>query len=878
LPGWPLAKRVVEVIADRGEAAHPRYRYGSGCVVAGRTVLTAAHVVEDAVRVTVRDPNKVAREAALDPKFVGDVTGPGPDLALVEITDASINVPAMGLAAVDRDSLAADPVRGCHVVGYPAFAEQDGGRFRATADAVGDVPVLSRLARGLLSVQVSQRPRPLPPERTTLGQSEWSGMSGAPVVAAGLLLGVVSEHAPREGSSSITATPLTALEADPAHPHWGRGVPNPDAWWSRLGISGLHALRRLPPRGTEPAYWATVREIHGRTSQLLGRQQELAEFTAFATGAAGYRWLTGGPWTGKTALVAEGVTTALPPSVDTIAYFLSRREADADSNRFLAAVVPQLAYLLNEEPPDRDLDHFRSLWERVTNRAEATGRYLLLVVDGLDEDRRPGGIPSVASLLPTHVGTHAHVLVTSRLKPDVPVGHPLETISPVPLEPFPGAKHLAALARQEIDDLLHGEDQDLAAEVLGVFTAASGALAIDDLATLTADLSSVTPAWARQVDRIITDKAARSLQPVGDRYQFAHSSLLEQAQTAESLRTLRHPDYRRRIHRWADTWRAAGWPILQGEEGMTPRYLLDEYPATLADQPQRLGALLMDGRWVAAVKQHAGTDRLWADLVTALDLGIPDVELSASPAVESLNISPTYLYERVLRHIPDPEVRWLVRYACVVRRVTAEVIRYVLAGLLGMASRGDTRPEELSKEELPACSPEVWLVPANSGGTDVHDDTHAQELFDAFSQEVWLVSRDTDGSLTFRPDIRRVLLPIFRDQPAVKVIHSAAVAYYQTRTDITSRAEELYHRLYLRDSPESLDQRWQPGVEPYLATALDEELPVESQVYLASRLNISLPAEVLQKGNPSRRRTATRGSNGPGHAAMSSWTTYYMSF
>ena len=253
----------------------------------------------------------------------------------------------------------------------------------------------------------------------------------------------MDEHAPREGSSSITATPLTALETDPAHPRWGSGVANPGAWWARLGVSGAQALRRLPARRAEPTYCATVRVIHRRTAQLLGRKRELAQFAAFATGAAGYRSLTGGPWTGKTALVAEGVTTALPPSVDVIAYFLSRREADADSNQFLAAVVPQLAYLLNlnEEPPVPDLHNFRSLWERAINRAEATDRHMLLVVDGLDEDQRPGGIPSVASLLPAYVGTHAHVLVTSRIKPEVPVGHPLETISPVPVKPFPGAEH-----------------------------------------------------------------------------------------------------------------------------------------------------------------------------------------------------------------------------------------------------------------------------------------------------------------------------------------------------------------------------------------------------------------------------------------------------
>ena len=51
-----LAARMVEVIADLGPSAGARYRYGSGCIVRGRTVLTAAHVVADAVSVAVRDP------------------------------------------------------------------------------------------------------------------------------------------------------------------------------------------------------------------------------------------------------------------------------------------------------------------------------------------------------------------------------------------------------------------------------------------------------------------------------------------------------------------------------------------------------------------------------------------------------------------------------------------------------------------------------------------------------------------------------------------------------------------------------------------------------------------------------------------------------
>jgi hypothetical protein len=489
----------------------------------------------------------------------------------------------------------------------------------------------------LLTVQVASSPRPLPPEHITLGESVWSGISGAPVVADGCLLGVVTEQAAREGPSAITVVPLSALEADPAHPGWGPGVSNANEWWARMGtVAGLAGLRRLPSREERPrpAYLATVREIHTRTPELLGRERELADLAAFATGTQGYLWLQGPAWAGKTALVAEAVTTALPPTVDVAVYFLSRRNADADCNRFLAAVVPQLAYLLERNPPVPDVHEFRALWDSAAERATATGRHLLLVVDGIDEDLHPPGVPSVASLLPSKAGGNTHVLVTSRpdsgVPRDIPLKHPLRQTQPVPLEPPEYATELVRLAGQEIHDLLNREDQDLAADVLGVLAAAAGPLSIDDLATLIADSAPASAAWSRRISRFVTEEAARSLQPVGPadhrRYQFAHASLLEQAQAD---RNLDRPDYRRRIDRWADQWREAGWPTPAGEDGMTPRYLLDEYPATLRNQPQRLMALATDIGWVTAAVQTVGVNQVVATFAAAEAVAESPADVSA---------------------------------------------------------------------------------------------------------------------------------------------------------------------------------------------------------------------------------------------------------
>ena len=62
--------------------------------------------------------------------------------------------------------------------------------------------------RGL---QVTSAPRALPPRQEALGESPWSGMSGAAVLAGERLIGVVSEHAPRRGESTITAAGQPAV-------------------------------------------------------------------------------------------------------------------------------------------------------------------------------------------------------------------------------------------------------------------------------------------------------------------------------------------------------------------------------------------------------------------------------------------------------------------------------------------------------------------------------------------------------------------------------------------------------------------------------------------------------------------------------------------
>jgi hypothetical protein len=399
-----------------------------------------------------------------------------------------------------------------------------------------------------------------------------------------------------------------------------QAVASPD----QLELLLYQSLTELPARG-EPAYRATLRQLRGRTV-LQGRETELAAIGAFAAGqpsilappGSQHAWLAGGPWAGKTALLAEAVH-ALPPGVDCVAYFLRRPTGDADRERFLAAVVPQLAWLLDKDPPSPlDVDMFRQLWEQAAQRAREQGRQLLLIVDGLDEDLRPGGY-SVAGWLPGRLpGLPARVLAASRpsrrLPDDVDPAHPLAALAPDKLYTLPDSPHAARLrelADQEITQLLRRADDDLALDVLGLLTAARGGpLAAADLAALTGSRP-----W--KVRGILDGEAARTLQQVGladsPRYTFAHETLLARCQQ----QGVGDPGHTLRIDRWAAAWRDRGWPTARDSEQGTPLYLLDRYPQTLYGDPVRLAALAGDVGWVTAAIQTLGVDAVLAELKTA---------------------------------------------------------------------------------------------------------------------------------------------------------------------------------------------------------------------------------------------------------------------
>ncbi|MFD5475397.1 hypothetical protein [Streptomyces sp. NPDC127105] len=372
-------------------------------------------------------------------------------------------------------------------------------------------------------------------------------------------------------------------------------------------------------------------------TDFQGRESELAQLAAFSAhdvpadcpSASYWRWVAPA-WAGKSALLAHFVLHP-PPGVDVVSFFItSRMAAQNDAAAFCEVVQRQVYAMLGEAEPlstpaTRDEQMLLAL-HRAAQGCAARGRRLVLVVDGLDEDR---GVTagsdghSIAALLPRVPPHGMRILVAGRPHPpvpgDVPADHPLRsTRIDHRLEPSPHAR--AAREDAERDLLRLRDGGGLGWDLAALTVAAGGGLSAPDFAELTG-----SP--ARLVERELSAVNGRSFRrrfghwasagpPV---FLFAHEEIRRGA--AELVTDQELLAHRSRLHRWADCYRRAGWP-----EG-TPEYLLRGYTQLLREQgdTSRLVALACDTRWQEQLWRASGADlEALSTVSAAFDLVLAD--------------------------------------------------------------------------------------------------------------------------------------------------------------------------------------------------------------------------------------------------------------
>ncbi|WP_159058832.1 tetratricopeptide repeat protein [Streptomyces caeruleatus] len=393
-----------------------------------------------------------------------------------------------------------------------------------------------------------------------------------------------------------------------------------------VAVTGDHNQLLLAP-AVRSAYWEQVHRI--APLELVDRADELSDLADFCTADSGpaYTWWRAGAWAGKTALMAWFALHP-PPGVRIVPFFVTARlGAQNDATAYVDVVLEQLAEIAGEGLPayltqsTRDA-HLLRLYGEATRACAARGERLVLLVDGLDEDRgvtTRSGTHSIAGLLPARTEAGMRVMVAGRLNPplpvDVPDDHPLRDPGIVRLlRQSPHAQAIRAEAEKELKQLI--EDGGLEYDLLALVTAAGGGLTAEDLAEL-------TRAVPYRVRDVLRTRAGRTFAVrVDDVYLLGHEEL--QAQAEDMLSAAELSRYRQKLYAWADEWAARGWP-----DG-TPHYLLRGYFRMLwadgdldrmlrcaLDEARHDRMLLLTGGDVAAVNEVRATEELLAERETA---------------------------------------------------------------------------------------------------------------------------------------------------------------------------------------------------------------------------------------------------------------------
>jgi hypothetical protein len=219
------ARRVVQVATvlsqDLGPGAVRSGLRGSGYQISTDAVLTAAHVLKDAISVMVRfvKPDGSSRQ------YIGHVVflDEDADVAVVKIADGDDldEVRPVAFGRIDQ------PAR-CEAIGFPRFkmrqiTSADGRvvQYRDTRHATGVADPLSNVRDGSLEMHVN------PPEYDPDPRhSPWEGMSGATVWCDRRIVGLICEHRQADGLATLTVNPVAR-------------------WNNRLTERQVHDLSRL---------------------------------------------------------------------------------------------------------------------------------------------------------------------------------------------------------------------------------------------------------------------------------------------------------------------------------------------------------------------------------------------------------------------------------------------------------------------------------------------------------------------------------------------------------------------------------------------------------------------------------------------------------
>ncbi|MFB7391134.1 trypsin-like peptidase domain-containing protein [Streptomyces sp. NPDC056191] len=232
--------------------------------------------------------------------------------------------------------------------------------------------------------------------------------------------------------------------------------------------------------------------------------------------------------------------------------------------------------------------------------------------------------------------------------------------------------------------------------------------------------------------------------------------------------------------------------------------------ALAEDLAERIGGHPLSLRLAARTAVTVGDD---SPAIGGLLRGLPSRRRYFDRQVDQMLIQGT-LYDRILKHIAEEDVRALVQAGLALRFITPDLVREVLAGPAGL---------------------------------EVATAAEARRLYGLLTSRVDLMESAGPDAIRHRADLRAIMLRLSDSARTdlMRAVDRSAVAYYAAREGARNRAEEIYHRLRLGENPRTVEERWDPGVAVYLGGSTHLEMPHRSAAFLLGRIGGHVPDQIM---------------------------------
>ena len=160
-----------------------------------------------------------------------------------------------------------------------------------------------------------------------------------------------------------------------------------------------------------------------------------------------------------------------------------------------------------------------------------------------------------------------------------------------------------------------------------------------------------------------------------------------------------------------------------------------------------------------------------------------------------------YLIERVIERLDNRQLRWLLRYGVIPRRLRREFVEAVMLPHLAGAMAGESTDDQIANDALPGSDERNGPFPTMREPIEV--DALWRELERYAGTASWVSMPDSDGALVFHPDVLRPMRRLLSRQRIFGVLHNEAAEYMEARAAADPgrwaawMREALYHHLQL---------------------------------------------------------------------------------